>query len=350
MVGWAAGQAAQATPSATSGQARQAAPATPSGIGLAAGLNQAGSGTLANATYYNRALKSTMWDRTPSGLVFHSCYYHVPNGSYVDSIRGRITQPNGRVSSMSRCAYPRLVEPKATPAATPANTGAQPAAAASSGGWMQGFEQSGLPPMARLYVKYAVPNYPNVSGAEDLQWSALATDANGSSLLQPLIGFGGVQTVKGGVNIPNASGNYLEMAAYYFWSGNAVAAAFQAVYPQDTVEVSIQSENCSTGGSGCTWVLDAEDDNNSASSEFSVGTSPAFTTVIGGMFESYFAKGCQTLFANHHLVFRDLSVGKYSTTTPFTAISPTFLKRVVNQQCSMNTTFTPTSGDITWNP
>jgi hypothetical protein len=64
-------------------------------------------------------------------------------------------------------------------------------------------------------------------------------------------------------------------------------------------------------------VLDAEDDNNSASSEFSVGTSPAFTTVIGGMYEVYNAKGCQTLFANHHLVFRNLSVGKYSTTTPF---------------------------------
>jgi hypothetical protein len=97
-------------------------------------------------------------------------------------------------------------------------------------------------------------------------------------------------------------------------------------------------------------VLDAEDDNNSASSEFSVGTSPAFTTVIGGMYEVYNAKGCQTLFANHHLVFRNLSVGKYSTTTPFTAIEPHFVKRLDNQQCSMNTAFTSTSGDTTWTP
>jgi hypothetical protein len=347
-VGLALGQQAEATPSSpvTSGQAAQAAP---SGIGLATGLNRAGHSTLANPTYYNRALKSKLWYRTPSGMVFHSCYYHVSNGSYVDSVRGRITQPNGQVTSMPQCAYPRLVQPRATPSLTPsAVTRAKPAAGTS--GWMQGFEQSGLPALASLSVQYSVPNAPNTSGAEDLQWSALATDANGDALLQPLIGWGGVETLKNGVVIPNASGSYLEMAAYYFWSGNAVSASFVHVNAQNTIDVSIQSENCSNGGSGCTWTLDANDPNTGADSHFNVGTSPAFTTVIGGMFESYFATNCQMLFANHHLVFRNLQVTRWLAVAGLNAILPHFSKRVVDQECSMSTSFTSNSGDITWSP
>jgi hypothetical protein len=97
-----AGQAAYAAPpgSAPTGKVPS------SGIGLAANLPERGVGVLPNSTYYERASKSRLWAQTPAGLVYRSCVYNVPSGSYVDSIHDRITLPNGRVLPMKPCPLP----------------------------------------------------------------------------------------------------------------------------------------------------------------------------------------------------------------------------------------------------
>jgi len=339
LMGALANQAANAKPSALAPLSK-----TPSsGIGLAANLNRTGGGTLANPTYYDRALKSSLWVRTPGGLVFHSCSYNVPNGSKVDSVHGKITFPGGRIVSLTRCAYPRLVHPAAHPAIRPAGLQAEPL---GTHGWMQGFQQDGLPPLGNLYVRYAVPSAPSSGTETDSAWSALANDPNGDVLIQPAVAWGFVSTAKNGVPIPNDSGQYLEMAAYYYWTGNAVAASFVQVKALDTLEAFASATGCDSGGGGCSWLISIYDDNSKAISQFTVGSASAFTTLIGGMFESRSAVNCTQLFANHHLVFRNIIVGTVSGAL----VDPTFHKRVVDQECSMNTTYTDTSGDITWTP
>jgi hypothetical protein len=217
---------------------------------------------------------------------------------------------------------------------------------------MQGFQEDGLAPLGDLYVKYAAPNPPNQTSStlEDLAWSAFASDPNGDSLLQPLLGWGYVGTLRNGSYTSNSSGLYLEMAAYYYWSGNAVAASFVGINPQDTIEVTMQASGCNSGGGGCTWLEYMFDDNNHAQSVFTVSSSPAYTTLIGGMFESYNATNCNMLFANHHLVWRVISVDTLVAPGGGTPMTPSFYKDVVDQECSMQTAYTTTSGDITWTP
>jgi len=336
-----ASQAAQATPSAPITVSN----AGPSGIGLA--LNRTGAGTLANAPYYQRALKSSLWVRTPAGLVFHSCSYSVPNGSKVDSIHGQITLPDGRSLPVKPCAYPRLILPGTQHALTPMASNAQPA---TTSGWMQGFQEDGLAPLGYLTVEYAAPSAPTQGTPEDIQWSALASDANGDSLLQPLVAWGGVGTIRNGTPTSNSSGDFLSMAAYYFWSGNAVAATFVKVNAADTLTVVVSASGCNSGGGGCTWLLYIGDGNTGQQSVFTVVSSPAYTTVIGGMFESYGASNCNMLFANHHLVFRDLAVDKLVPPGGATPMTPQFHKNVRDQECGMNTTYSTSGGDITWTP
>lgn len=321
-----------------------------SGIGLKAGLPRAGTGVLADSNYYNRALKSKLWVRTSQGMVFHSCVYNVPNGSHVDSIHGTITRPDGQSQPLTPCAYPRLLQSKQHSAL--ANPSAASASPAGTNGWLQGFQEDALPPLGFLYGKYAVPNPPNqtASNLEDLAWSALAAGPGGNNgLLQPLIGWGYVGTLRNGTYTSNNSGLYMEMASYYFWSGNAVAASFQKVNPQDTIEMQVSATGCSSSGGGCTWLEYMFDDTNPATSEFTVSSSPAYTTLIGGMFESYNATNCNMLFANAHLVWRGLTVDKLDgSPSAGTPITPSFYRDVVDQECSMQTTYSSTSGDITW--
>lgn len=328
------------------------AKAVPSGIGLAPDLNRTAPGTLANATDYDKALRSSLWVRTPAGLVFRSCTYNVPNGSKVDSIHGGITLPNGRSLSMTRCAYPRLVQPKAprsvqVDASQPLKPTSAQAHGLTSHGWMQGFQEDRLPPLGYLDVSYAAPSAPakTASDLEDYMWSALASDPTGGSLLQPAAGWGTVGTIKDGTVISNASGQYLDMAAYYYWSGNAVAASFVRINAKDTLDVHMSSSNCNSSGGDCTWFLEIYDENTEGISDFTVGSSPAYTTLIGGMLESKNASGCDMLFANHNIAFRNI----YVDTVAGSAVSPDFYENDTDQECSMNSTFNSTGGNIYWN-
>lgn len=318
------------------------APPDPSGIDMPAGLNQAGAGPLANSTYYQRALESPDWATTSGGLVFKSCVYNVPNGTEVDSVNNEFIMPNGTTQSVGVCAYPRLVMPQSTQATTDRGTTVHPA----TDGWMQYFGQSGLPALGTLDAGYAGPTAPTTGTTEeDFEFSGLQP-SNGSSILQPVVGWGSVYTGVGGTGTSNGSGDYVWMASYYYWSGNAVAGPFQYVDPNDTIYTTMTASKCSSGGSGCTWNIFMNDVSTTLQSDLVVYSSPAYNWIIGGALESYNGAGCDELFANHHLVWRDISVKTYTGST----VTPSFSKYVVDQECSMNTTYTSTSGDITWTP
>lgn len=352
LVGVPAGRSAYAAPtaSATAGKVPS------SGIGLVANLPAKGVGLLRNSAYYERASKSSLWGQTPAGLVYRSCMYNVPSGSYVDSIHGRITLPDGRVVPMKPCPYPRLAAPSASPATTPTAAGGGTLNAQQNPNWLDGFEGDNLPQLSYLTASLAAPSPPTVglNGLWGYQWTALAS-LSGDSLLQPTLGWGklGVSTWRAAL-----SGD-VEMASYYFWSGNAVAGTFYSVKPLDTVQVSIQGYNCGSGGGGCTWWMQITDVNSGQDSQLTVGSSPAYTSVVGEYESNVGTLGgtCQSLFANHHLVWRHLFVQSETgaTVTPSfydTGYNDVGVATTVWNDSDMNTIVSQAdgeaSGDITW--
>lgn len=356
LAGVAASQAAYAAP----------APSAPvvkipsSGIGLPANLPAKGVGLLRNAADYEKASKSSRWAQTSAGLVFRSCMYNVPSGSYVDSIHGRITEPNGRVLPLTRCPYPRLAAPNAAPAARPAPAATGGTLSGNTANWIDGFEADGLPHLGYLSATLAAPYPPTLGNGAlwEYQWTALGS-LSADTLLQPAVGWGKLVTQN-----TNRSGNPLsgdtEMASYYFWGGNAVSGTFYSVNPLDTLHVSIQGYNCGSGGGGCTWWMQISDQNTGQDSQLTVGSSPTFTSVFGE-FESNVGSiggtNCQYLFANHHLVWRNLNVIAESgaTVTPsyiITGYNDFGAGQAVWNATDMITSWSTTNGftaaDTTW--
>jgi hypothetical protein len=186
LVGVPAGQSAYAAPAASAIKGKVPS----SGIGLAANLPEKGTGVLKNSTFYKRASKSRLWVQTPAGLVFRSCVYDVPSGSFADSIHDRITLPDGRVLPMKPCLYPRLTLPGA-PTSTKAKTTPGRGLARGNGDWIDGFEADNLGNLGNLSVTIAAPYLPNHTNSSlfDYEWTALQS-SDDSSLLQPAVGWG----------------------------------------------------------------------------------------------------------------------------------------------------------------
>lgn len=304
LVGIPAGQAAYAAPTATS-------KVPSSGIGLATGLTAKGVDVVRNATYYARASKSSLWGQTLDGLMYKSCIYGVPNGSYVDSVHGRIIEPDGKVVQTPRCPYPRLVPPgTATEYVGTRSAAAGPDAALAyhpnTTTWMDGFEADSLPHLGSLTTDLAAPYPPNNTGSFfEYQWTALAS--LGNSLLQPAVGWGKLSVSN---YRPPLAGD-VEMVAYYINGTITTAGTFYSVRPLDTIFTSILGYNCGSGGGACTWAMTITDENTHQSSTLTVGSSPAYSSVIGeyeGDVGSVGGTNCQSLFANHHLVWRNLTV------------------------------------------
>lgn len=329
-----------------------------SGIGLPANLTAKGVGVLRNSAYYERASKSRLWGQTLAGLVFRPCIYNVPSGSYVDSIHGRITEPGGRVLPMKRCPYPRLAPQNASPAArSTAATGGTLASNTST--WLDGFEADSLPHLYNLTASLAAPYPPNNTNVSnslfEYQWTALGS-LSAATLLQPAVGWGRLSVS----NWRGPLAGDTEMASYYYWGGNAVAGTFYSVNPLDTLHVSIQGYNCGSGGGDCTWWMQISDQNTGQDSQLTVGSSPVFTSVIGELESNVgtiSGANCQSLFANHHLVWRNLNVQTQTGAT----VSPSYYDtgysdvgagRTVWNDSDMNTTTSTTSGetaaDTTW--
>jgi len=272
--------------------------------------------------------------------------YNVPNGSKVDSIHGRITTPKGRILSLTKCPYPRLVSPKAVYSMKPMKAEAQPL---TTDGGMMDFREDGLAPLSYLYVEYAAPSAPSVtsSNLEDYMWSGLQ-DANADSVIQPVAGWGYAATQYHGTSTPNNSGLYLDAAAYYYWSGNAVAASFIGFNAGDTLEAGASASGCDSNGANCTWFAWIADVNTGQESQFSVTSSPSYTTIIGGELESYNAIHCNMLFANHNIAWRHLALDDIYGNV----VTPNFWTQTFGtQQCSMGTASAgPTGGNIFWTP
>jgi hypothetical protein len=352
LVGIPAGHAAYAAPTAAS-------KVPSSGIGLATGLTAKGVDVLQNAAYYARASKSSLWGQTLDGLMYKSCIYGVPNGSFVDSVHGRIIEPDGKVVLTPRCPYPRLVPPGATKPAATRSAAAGPIAAAAyhpnTSIWLDGFEADGLPHMSNLTTELSAPYPPNNQGPfYEYQWTALAS--LGNSLLQPAVGWGklSVSTYR-----PPLPGD-VEIVAYYINGTIATAGTFYSVKPLDTIFTSIQGYNCGSGGGGCTWDMAITDEQSHQSSTLTVGSSPAYTSVIGeyeGNVGSVGGTNCQSLFANHHLVWRNLSVASEAgnTVTPLyyqNGVYDTGAGATVRSNSAMvesdNSPSVDTAADITW--
>src|SRR5262249_48941284 len=114
----------------------------------------------------------------------------------------------------------------------------------------------------------------------------------------------------------------------------------------DTITGTMHASGCSSSGGGCTWVIKTSDGNNGNVSSISVVSSPSYRSAQGGVLESYGASGCNMLFANHHGVFRSISIDDASA-SPAT---PSFQHVVFDQECSMTMDISATSADILWTP
>jgi hypothetical protein len=350
-----AAQPAQPAPG-SSALGGSAAPA--SGIGMPEGLNNTGNGILKNPVYYARALKSKLWVAGPTGLVYQSCAYTVPNGSTVDSIHGRITLPSGAVRPLRRCAYPMLANPAA--AAHPAGThssAATPAATATfpTNGWLDDFtDYSTIGPLASVTGNMgapAVPSAPN-SNVEDFAFSAFLAAAPINSIVQPIVGWGGLYCSKNGVACSNGTGTHLWEDSNYEWDGNEVSAPSQPIAQGDTIHFSMSASKCNSSDGGCTWAISMSDDTSTRSSAFSVVSSPPYSQYTGGSLEVYNATNCGELFGNGHLSWRSLSARFFITPGNSAAFTPSFTPDPRNPVCGMYTenSGSGTGGDILWTP
>jgi hypothetical protein len=240
-----AGAAQQALGSpALGGQALGGSAATASGIGMPEGLNNTGNGMLKNAVYYARALKSKRWVTAPSGLVYQSCAYTVPNGSTVDSIHGRITLPSGAARLLRRCAYPMLANPAAGPHPATARLAAATLAVSipETGGWLHDFTDWSTGPLASVTGNIGAPAVPTEPNANVQDFAFTAFQAAGtSSILQPVIGWGGLSCSKDGVGCSNGTGAHLWEDSNYAWGGNEVSAPSQPIAQGDTIHFSMSA-------------------------------------------------------------------------------------------------------------
>lgn len=337
--------AAQSAPSGRSAVAT-------SGIGMPEGLNNSGGGVLKNAVYYDRALKSKLWVPTPNGLVYQSCVYTVPNGSTVDTIHGRITLPTGAVRTLQRCAYPALASPAAPSASAAAG---QPSSTAATNGWLDQFSAAvqSPHPLASVTGNMAAPSAPNEinTGAQDFAFTGFSASGT-SSILQPVVGWGGLTCSANGVTCSNDTGPFLWMDSNYYWDGNEVSATAAAINPGDTIHFSMSASNCNSGGGGCSWFISMVDYNTSATSAFTVVSSPVYDLYEGGVFESHNAQDCNQLFANGHLAWRGLSAQYFTSPGHAAAWAPSFVPIYGEAPCSMTVTNyqSKTGGDILWTP
>jgi hypothetical protein len=306
------------------------------------GLNNSGSGVLKSTVYYDRALKSKLWTSTPNGLVYQSCVYSVPNGSKVDTIHGRITLPTGAVQSLQRCAYPALASPVAS-------------STAATSGWLYDFtaNEQAPHPLASVTGNMAAPSPPNEinTTAQDFAFTGFQS-AGASAILQPIVGWGGLTCIKNGVTCSNDTGPFLWMASNYFWDGNEVSATAKPINPGDTIHFSMSASNCTSSGGGCSWFISMVDNNTTASSAFTVVSSPAYNIYNGGAFESHGANDCNQLFGNGHLAWRGLSAQYFTSPGHAAPWTPTFVPIPVQDPCSMTAINyeSGNGGDILWTP
>jgi hypothetical protein len=306
---------------------------------------------VADPVAYGQAVRSGTWVRTPYGLSYRGCVFHVPRNASVRN--GVITLPSGATHRMRPCEYPTLAYPG------PAKTGATersmsghspaepvtgravaqggPCFFGTGGDWWAascyGAEPSWVTSMSE---EYAVPTNPAKDGALIFLWGGLE-DGSGDTVLQDVLTWGANGTI---VTNPNI----WYVTPWYVWSNNSVTGPSIHVGAADTILATLTASSCNSGGD-CTWALKATDKTNGRSTSYTVGSDVSFDLLLGAVMEVPTASGCVETPANGHAAFRQLAVTGNNGT-----ITPDFGTSTPDPQCSVSITASPTGGDILWKP
>jgi hypothetical protein len=296
---------------------------------------------------YAQASKSSQWVRTPSGLSYTGCVFHVPDHATVRS--GVIHFPSGATQQLKQCQYPTLTYPAAASTSVTAPSTAKsstPAAIKPAGGpcyfgsggpwWAASCYGSQPTWVTSMTQEQAVPSNPAQDGALIFLWGGLES-ANGDTLLQDVLTWGANGNI---VTNPNI----WYVTPWYLWGNNSVIGSSIHVGVSDTIVQSLTASNCTSAGA-CTWVLKAADTTNGLSTSYTVGSDATFTLIIGSNMEVPRANGCVETPASGHAAFRDL-VLKGNTGT----ITPSFGTTITDSQCSISMTQSATAADILWKP
>jgi hypothetical protein len=299
---------------------------------------------------YGQAVKSKEWVRTPYGLSYTGCVFHVPDKATVRN--GVITLPSGVRHQMKPCEYPTLAYPGSDPvAAKPAASGqgttesakgrAVPAGGpcyfGTGGDWWAASCYGAEPNwVTSMREEYAVPSDPAKDGALIFLWGGLE-DGSGNTVLQDVLTWGANGTI---VTNPNI----WYVTPWYVWSNNSVVGPSIHVAPVDTIVATLTASDCSSGGA-CTWVLGATDATNGRSTTYTIGSDVSFDLLLGAVMEVPTAQGCVETPTNGHAAFRDLAVVGNGGD-----ITPSFGTSIPDSQCSVSITASPTGADILWKP
>jgi hypothetical protein len=339
-------------------------PDGPSGIGLA----KTGPRIIASSALYARALTSSDWTITPNGMVYRGCVYELPKSTIIDSADGKLLLPSGATQPVSACPYATIVPSGAKtaagkvpvrPEANAVSAGRTALPALNSGVFSPQYGggcpcgnyttfSSWTPGIYNDWVNYLsddyqVPTAPSANAGQSVFMFSAFEDGAGDSILQPVLGYGPVEGNSGVL----LGGNYLWIFAYYAWSGNVfVTGDPQQVKAGQQIDATISASSCNPGGTNCHWYIDAYDINNGADSNEVAYSDPVYTTVFGGALEDN-ATHCNQLFANGHLVFRNIVVEDKSGSR----ITPPSPWNVYgNGGCGVSEPTSSTSADILYQP
>ena len=295
---------------------------------------------------YGQAVKSKRWVRTPSGLSYTGCVFHVPDHATVTN--GLIRLPSGATHQMKPCEYPTLTYPgpAKTTATEPSTTepgsgqtvpGTGPCYFGSSTRfWALSCYGTDPSWMTSMTQEYAVPTDPAKSGALLFFWGGAENGSNGT-LLQDVLTWGANGNI---VTNPNI----WYVTPWYLWANNSVTGASIHVGPLDTIVAGLTASDCNSSGD-CTWVLSSTDTTNGRSTSYTVNSDSSFDMLLGAVMEIPTADGCDETPANGHMAFRDLVV-----TGSNGPITPDFGTSIADPQCSVSMTQSATGADILWKP
>lgn len=306
---------------------------------------------VSDSVAYGQAVKSKAWVRTPYGLSYTGCVFHVPAKAVVRN--GLIIEPSGATHQLKPCEYPTLaypgshqtgaIEPSASGHGTtnPATGRVIPAAGPcyfGPGGdwWAASCYGTGSNWVTSMREEYAVPSNPAQDGALIFLWGGLE-DGAGDTVLQDVLTWGANGSI---VTNPNI----WYVTPWYVWSNNSVVGPSIHVAPVDTIVATLTASNCNSGGD-CTWLLGATDTTNGRSTSYTVGSGVSFDLLLGAVMEVPTANGCVETPTNGHAAFRDLAVAGHSGN-----ITPSFGTSIPDSQCSVSITQSPTGADILWKP
>jgi hypothetical protein len=312
---------------------------------------------VADPVAYGQAVRSKKWVRTPYGLSYSGCVFHVPDNATVRN--GLIILPSGATRRMRPCEYPTLAYPRPAktgaaghnisghsmsghrptePRTGPAVAQGGPCGFAPGGDWWAascyGAEPSWVTSMSELY---GVPANPTTDGALIFLWGGLE-DGSGDTVLQDVLTWGANGTI-----VTNPDIWYV--TPWYVWSNNSVTGPSIHVGAADTILATLTSSACNSTGV-CTWALKATDETNGKSTSYSVTSTVSFDLLLGAVMEVPRDNGCAETPANGHAAFRQLSVKDQNGNT----ITPDFGTSTPDPQCGVSITASPTGGDILWRP